>query len=663
MAHIDPEIELYRNLIDQPDEYTDGFGTKAILGALFVGFVMMPGAIYLGLVAGQTLGPAAEWTTIILFTEIARRSYVTMSRAEVYILYYIAAALASMQGGLALSGGAFAGAMWNQYFVRSPAARGMGIANRVPTWVVPPGDSPALAQRTFFHPDWVIPIVLTVVGQVLGRMVWFGMGYTVFRITSDYENLPFPFAAITAQGATALAEAGGKEETWRWRTFSIGAMIGLVFGAIYLGIPTITGVMMTEPVQLIPIPWVDLTRTIQSVLPAVPMGFMTNIGSIINGFVVPFWAVVGSFVAAMGMAIVNPMLYRAGILHTWRPGMDTINTMFYNQIDFYFSIGIGVSAAVAVIGFYEIYRKWVYDRQARARGEKTRGTWQPPRGRGDFPLWIPISCYSLAAVAYVALCAILVPAFPIIFIIGFAFLISPLESYINARLIGLVGQYFGIPMVREATIIFSGYKGVDIWFAPIPRFNMGGAAQEFRVLELTGNKIVSLIKAEVFTLLPISIVCSFIFWQFVWRLAPIPSAYYPYAQKMWPLSALQQGLWLTSTINPEQSVFYKAWRFSYAIGGFVAALSMYAVLSAFRLPLLLVYGIVRGLGGILPHDVIPQMVGALISQFYFVPKFGARRWKQYATVLAAGFACGMGLVGMGTIALALIGKSVSQMPY
>ena len=131
---------------------------------------------------------------------------------------------------------------------------------------------------------------------------------------------------------------------------------------------------------------------------------------------------------------------------------------------------------------------------------------------------------------------------------------------------------------------------------------------------------------------------------------------------MWPLTALQRGLWLTSTLDPKTSVFFKAWNPRYAVGGLVVAIGIYAVLSAFRLPILLIYGIVRGFG-ILPHYVIPQIVGALISQFYFVPMFGARRWKQYATVLAAGFACGMGLVGMGTIALALIAQSVSQMPY
>ena len=71
MAQLDPELELYRGLMDQPEQYEDGFDVKTIIGALFIGFVMMPGAIYLGLFVGRDLGPAAEWTTIILFTEVA----------------------------------------------------------------------------------------------------------------------------------------------------------------------------------------------------------------------------------------------------------------------------------------------------------------------------------------------------------------------------------------------------------------------------------------------------------------------------------------------------------------------------------------------------------------------------------------------------------------
>jgi hypothetical protein len=648
--------------MDTPTEFESGFDIKSVIGALFVGFVMMPGAIYLGLVVGQSMGPAAEWTTIILFTEVARRSFVTLKRQEIYILFYIASSLASMQGGVALAGGAFAGKIWDQYFVRSPAAEGTGIASQVPSWVVPGGQSPAIMHRTFFHPDWIVPSLLLLLGTVLGRMNQFGLGYILFRITSDYEKLPFPFAAITAQGSTALAEATTKEETWRWRTFSIGAMIGLVFGCFYVGIPTITGALMTTPLQLLPIPFVDLTRTTASVLPAVPTGFVTDLGAIGAGFVVPFWAVVGAFVSAIATFFLNPYLYRHGYLTSWKPEMDTIATSFNNYIDFYFALGVGISLAVFVIGMGSIMGQIYRDAKSSKAGEhKMQRSWKPPAGRGDFPMWVAVSLFLVSTIGYTILCWKLVPNFPILFVILFGFVLTPINSYINARMIGLTGQWVGIPMVQEAAIIFSGYKKADIWYAPIPYTSQGGMAQSFRVLELTGTSITGKIKAELLVW-PITIFCSLIFWQFIWRLAPIPSVYYPYAQKMWPLQALQRVVWMTANQDPEHSLFFKAWSTNRALGGFGFGIISYVLLSWFKLPTMLIYGVIRGLST-MPHYVFPEFVGALISQFYFVPRFGARKWKQYATVLMAGYACGMGLVGMGTVAIAMVSKAVSQMPY
>jgi hypothetical protein len=659
----DPELELYRGLIDQPTTYEEGFDIKAIIGAIFVGFVMMPGAIYLGLVAGQSLGPAAEWTTIILFTEVARRSFVTLKKQEIYILFSIAGALTSMQGGVALAGGAFAGKIWDQYFIRSPAAKGMGIANQIPTWVVPNANSPAILHRTFLHPDWLIPGLLLFLGTILGRINSFTIGYLLFRLTSDYQRLPFPWAAVSAQGATALAEASSKEETWRWRTFSIGAMIGLVFGAFYVGIPTVTGCIMTKPLQLLPIPWVDLTRSTETILPAVPTGFVTSLGSIGGGFVSPFWAVVGGAVAAVLTMIVNPYMHRIGVLTTWKAGMGTIETNFANDIDFYFSFRIGVGFAVFAISMYGILMRVLANRKLKQQGQRQVGSWIPPEGRGDSMKWVwwCIGLFLATTLAYCILCFILVPKFPWWIIVFFGFIFTPINSLIDATMVGMVGQWVGIPMVREATFILSGYKGVDIWFAPIPISDYGGGAQNFRVIELTGTKFTSTIKAEL-TVWPLTLFCSLLFWQFIWRLAPIPSVYYPFAQKMWHLQALQRGLMLTSTVNRERSLFFRAWKPPLAIAGFVFGTGMYAFLNSMRLPIMFVFGIVRGLGT-LPHYVFPELVGALISQYYFVPRYGARRWKQYATVLMAGFSCGMGLIGMGTVALAMISKSVSQMPY
>ncbi|HCV23314.1 MAG TPA: hypothetical protein DGN59_07635, partial [Candidatus Latescibacteria bacterium] len=60
------EVEEYRDLLETPTEYADGFTSKAVVGVLFVAFVMIPGNMYLSLMVGGSLGAAAEWVTIIL---------------------------------------------------------------------------------------------------------------------------------------------------------------------------------------------------------------------------------------------------------------------------------------------------------------------------------------------------------------------------------------------------------------------------------------------------------------------------------------------------------------------------------------------------------------------------------------------------------------------
>ena len=59
------------NLIPKDLLFEPGFNIKTLWAALFVGFIMLPGAIYLGLVTGQSMAGGAEWVTLILFIEIA----------------------------------------------------------------------------------------------------------------------------------------------------------------------------------------------------------------------------------------------------------------------------------------------------------------------------------------------------------------------------------------------------------------------------------------------------------------------------------------------------------------------------------------------------------------------------------------------------------------
>ena len=120
-------------------------------------------------------------------------------------------------------------------------------------------------------------------------------------------------------------------------------------------------------------------------------------------------------------------------------------------------------------------------------------------------------------------------------------------SFVSARMDGLVGNTITIPYVDEAIRFLTGFRGVEIWFVPFPARNFGGHAEGFRVVELTGMKFTSLLKAEIF-MLPIVLGVSLMYWTFLWRLAPIPSESYPYAQLMWPLQAFDRALYLSSTM-------------------------------------------------------------------------------------------------------------------
>jgi hypothetical protein len=651
----------------EPTSFEEGFTFKTVLGALFVGFIMMPGAIYLGLVVGGELGPAAEWTSIILFTEVARRSFTTMRRQELYMIWYMAGGLAGVAlGGLQLGGGPFANLIWAQYIRQSPVVEGFGIAKEIPTWWVPPAGSAAVAHRTFLSHEWAIPILLLVVYQILGRMQWLGLGYLLFRTTSDTEKLPFPFAPIAAQGATALAEVSQEKESWRWPVFSVGTMVGLVYGSVYVFIPVLTGAVLTEPIQIIKIPFLDFTPNAEGIFPTGRIALGTELGLVLQGFIIPYPIVIGTFIASMfSNFLFAPTLYRmseGALFKDWRPGMSVIQTQMATDIDFWMSVGIGVNLAIAILGIYTVVKSVATRKQRQA----ARIAAIPP-GRGDIPVPWAVGAWLFSAVSYIVICQLLInvgkPAdkrFPLWILIAFGLGWSPINSYVSARLVGLTGRGIQIPYLSAATFILSGYKGVDIWFAPIPLYDQGASAQRFREIELTGTKFMSVVKAEAF-LFVLLLFCSFIFWSFFWRLGPIPSSAYPYAQTYWPLTAFGQSLWWTAT-RQEDPWLLKALKVPIITSSLGGSVVLYWILSAFRVPVMWFYGLVAGLGA--PTTAaIPWFAGAMLGRYYFARRFGLHRWQLYTPVLLAGYACGTGLVGMAGIALAIVLKSVRLLPY
>ncbi len=649
----DKELQEYRDLLQTPEHFEEGFDWKTVVGAIFIGFLMMPGSMYLQLVIGTGIGPAARWVTIILFAELAKRSYSELKQQEIFLLYYMAGAALSTP---------FQGLLWNQYLVQSDAARMLGVTEFIPNWVAPAPESSSLVERTFFHRDWLIPILLLVGTQIIQRIDQFGLGYALFRITSDVEKLPFPMAPVAALGTMALAESTeDKKKSWKWRVFSIGGVMGLAFGAIYVLLPTVSGLILMEPIRLIPIPWVELTGHTEGVLPAVATGIQLDLGLVFIGMVLPFWAVIGGLVGIVITIVANPILYKNGILTRWHPGMETVDTMFANNFDFYMSFSIGLGLAIAFVGIWHVLRSFGKHEGTKGR---MRDLFRPPPGRGDFNFWISIGIYVFSTISYVLLCLWLVPNFPWPFFLAYGFIYTPVVSYITARMEGIAGQFVSLPLVREISFIagakYFGYQGIEIWYAPIPIHNYGEATVNFRQIELTGTSIRGIIKSEI-VVFPIVMTASLLFSQFIWRLAPIPSSAYPFAQEIWHLQALNTLLMQSSTLEGN-AAFYQALNIVYVIAGLGLGVITYAILTLFGLPIMLVYGMVRGLGQTLPHAMFLEVAGALLGRFFFLKRYGAM-WRQYAPVLLAGFSCGMGLTGMFAMGVTLILKSLGRLAY
>lgn len=640
--------------------YESGFNIKTVWASLFVGFIMLPGAIYLGLVTGQGMAGASEWVTIILFMEILKRAFIRLKTQEIIILYWVAGGLigigVKLGTGAVLFGGPFAGPIWDQYFLQAPQAQ--GIAQYIPAWLVPEPGSPALIDRTFLHADWIKPILVLVAVVVLIKANSLSLGYVMFRLTSDLEKLPFPLAPVQAGGATALAESSGKQEGWRWRVFSSGAVVGLIWGTIYVVVPVLSGVFLTKSIQILDIPFIDFTDKIKSLLPAATLGIGTDLNHLLIGFVLPFWVVVGTCAASLlSNFIANPLLHHYGVLHTWKPGMGTIYTSISNSLDFWLSFSIGTALVVFGAGVAMTVRTLIERRgQGAVRAEL-------PQGRGDIRIVSALGIWACSTALFVVLVYVLVPAFPWWITALFGFVWTPINSYIGARMVGLTGGAYGasIPYLKEASFYLSGYQGAAVWFAPIPIFDHGSVAATFRQLELTRTTFGSLVKLSALTTV-VMLVCSFIFWSAIWKLAPIPSSAYPFVQKMWPLDATYQAMWIKSTLPGGGNLIENIIKWPYVLSGAGVGTAFYIVLAALRAPTLLFYGFVGGLGT-WPHYALPQLAGALLGRYYFRRRFGEVRWQAYTPILLAGYSCGIGLIGMTAVGVVLISKAVSQIVY
>ncbi len=656
----------------QHHPYENGFTWRTVLGALFVAFVMLPGVIFMGLMIGQSLGTAAEWVTIILFVELARRSFVTLRKQELYMLRYTVGSLSHFSGGIALGGGMFAYLVFNRYLRNSEEFHNFGIAQDVPDWFAPYGDA---AYTSFLNSVWWPVIAVMVGGMILSKLTTLSLGYLGYKLTSDVEKLPFPLAPVHAEGAIALAERSQDENSrgFRQYCFSIGVILGAVFGILYTAIPILSQAVLSRPIHLLQIPFWDFTEMCENFLPAATITLGSNLMLLFLGFVLPWRIVVGGFVTGVLFQVVlNPFVFHPlGMLPHWEPGKDAIKTHVSNQIDLYLSIGMGTAFAVAVLGIYGMIRSVLKYSRSTAEEERSvdlRNFWKRDVERGDPPTGAALLVWIFSAAGFVVLSyylvnfrrgAILPPEerFPWYWLALFAFIWTPINTYINARMSGIAGQHAGIPYIKEAFIFLSGYRQVNIWFAPLPIHNYGNMSDKLRVCQLTRTKFTSILRAELF-IFPLMLFASFIFWNYITSLGPIPSDRYPFVQKFWPQFAQMKALWAAG-MQEGQSLLMQSLKPSVIFTSLGTTLLLFIGFGWLGVSAQYIYG---GIGGLnrYPHQPLTMFLGGLLGRYVLAKRFGRERWQNYAPILVVGFGAGMGLSSMIAIAINFLWTSIGS---
>ncbi len=83
-------------------------------------------------------------------------------------------------------------------------------------------------------------------------------------------------------------------------------MIGVAWGAIYVGVPSITSILAPQPILLIPIPWIDLTRAVQAFLPGALFGKGYSLDRLCYSFYVGNSGIFGT---SLGVAVTIIITY------------------------------------------------------------------------------------------------------------------------------------------------------------------------------------------------------------------------------------------------------------------------------------------------------------------------------------------------------------------
>ena len=615
----------------------------------------MPANIYLHLVAGQNLAQPITYIALILWVELAKLTKRQLTTAEAFIVFTVSA----MAAGQMLF---YMFALRPAFFRISETANAQTMmtpeglktyAEIAPSWYAPPKAD--VLKRTFLQRSWIVPLAIGIMVWVCKIAADISMGIVGRELFVKSERLPFPFAHPAADACVALTQ----DRYDMRRIFTVSGLVGTAWGLLIYW-----PVALGKQIIRYPIPWADFNARVQSCVSGVMVGVGPDVLAFIAGFIIPFRVVISMVIGGVAIQMVgNHLAVEWGLFDRYVRGM-ALRSQLLQQRYVWMSVFIGAMVAAGILPIITRPRQFgrIFGNLAGVRGGREDET-----GERTITVWPLLLIFFLSVGVAVTVFKILIPEFPLYIIGPLALGWSFLFAMIDSRAVGMAGRRIEPPYVREG-LLFTFGSGPNIWFAPwpIPR-EAAVWVQNFKIAELTRCKPSSLLKAAMIAL-PVGMLANFIYMSIFWRIAPIPSASYPFAQTILPIWAFNMTFWISTTAeagSEAASFAAKIFKTDWMVITFLifAALhfwNMFAEKREIKYRLSLI-GLAVGMVTPIPFT-ISIFIGAMAA-WIISYRMGADWFDRFRNVIVAGLVVGEGAVVGIFAAISALKSSLLNLPY
>jgi len=654
-----------------------GLTWRVWLVILFSALIVQPALVYFYLVTGMGL-PISNWLVVLAIIAVSSVAGQRLRIQESFLILWT-----GTQFGI--WGWYFVNFIRNMYFATNPITKEFGISQYIPSWWAPPYEisNRLLRERTFFDPALLLPIGISLTSTTLMILSDICLGIVGYSIYVRAEKLDFPSYSAAAETLIEITEKGES-----YRIVLISILAGIIYNIASFWPAFITG----NPVlQVIPRGLIDLTSLIETSFPGATFGITTDVYPILTGFLMPIPVTAAMFTGAFSMYFVgNHIATKMNLWppeFSWKPGLGMSQLTLHSQLYFWFSLSMGLAFAALLLPLAS-RPKFIINafKSMRKAGEM----------KGSYNVYLAFGLFLAAALTATVMTYILVPGFPwwitLFFTVGW----SIFSSLISAYSVGVTFGGFGVPYLKESTIYFSGYRNMDIWFAPI-MISTGGPffAGSFKQADMCQVDRSEVIRTYIIVTV-LGITMSLVCVQMLWSASPIPGPAYAYTVTGWPSETMAwarwfRWLWTGHLFHPDL-----------IIGGFIAGSIIYLITSyLFHAPHILISllagiflpppfitgsiaaGLVGGamtlgqIGALTGQVSVPTftfaygpipttiaaLLGSIIGQLVMKRRFGPNKWKKMAPLVVMGFGIGDSSMWVFAWAMVMIGKALWILPY